>query len=144
MDVGDELVSKGYFPRQVNIAVGEQALDFIEEYNYSSATYYDYYIKIDNKTEFITTDGSTVSEIFIPNIPTEPNSGSLIGTSYQGIKSLDGEKYYHLKVPIMESDSDYMKKSKEKGKENCIQINSRNELENPEYIRVEQGAGVYV
>ncbi len=144
MDVGDELVSKGYFPRQVNIAVGEQALDFIEEYNYSSATYYDYYIKIDNKTEFITTDGSTVSEIFIPNIPTEPNSGNLIGTSYQGIKSLGGEKYYHLKVPIMESDSDYMKKSKEKGKENCIQINSRNELDYPEYIWVEQGGGVYV
>ena len=44
----------------------------------------------------------------------------------------------------MESDSDYMKKSKEKGKENCIQINSRNELDYPEYIWVEQGGGVYV
>lgn len=143
MDVGDELISKGYFPRQVNISVGEQALNFEEKYDYASATYYDYYIKIDEKTKFVTSDGIPIIDIFIPNIPTEPNSGNLNGASYQGIEIFNEEEYYHLRIPIMASDSDYMQRSKSKGKENCIQINSPNNSDYPEYIWVEQGGGFY-
>lgn len=145
MDIGEDLISKGYFPRTVNLVHDDNAISFSSSYDYSNAKSYDYYIEITDQTRFVSKDGSPVDYLFIPETPADVNAPELYGSRYNGIaRGEDGKRYYHFQIAILSPDSEYMQKSLAQfGTPNFIQANSRVASDDPSYIWFEQGGGVY-
>ena len=145
MDIGEDLINKGYFPRTVSIVEGDSAIDIASKCDYANATYYDYYIEITDETRFVDRDGGLVEYLFIPSMPEDQNSSELQGSKYNGIVTTeDGKSYYHFQINVLALDSDYMQKSLLSfGTPNFIQINTRSGSDYPTYVWMEQGGGVY-
>lgn len=143
--IGDELINHGYYPRQVEIAEGEDAVELDTEHLYSDVTAYDYLIEVDSISEFRSPlNGEAADNIFVAKIPGKPAQGALAGTKYMGrVAGEDGTQYYHFIIPIMPNNSAYMKIAAVSYKKGYIQINSKEGDDVPAYIWVEQGGGIY-
>lgn len=145
MNVSDKLKASGYFPKKVILSDKERALQIDEEYDYSDAQTYDYYVEKTTQTTFVNSDGAELSDMFIPSIPTNPESVAVSGFEYAGIeRGDDGKEYYHYVIPIMSDSSDYMKVSAMYiGEPGWIQINTLRNSDIPAYIWLKQGGGIY-
>lgn len=145
MDISDKLKASGYFPKKVILSDKNEALQIDEEYDYSDAQTYDYFVEKTTQTTFVNSDGAELSDMFIPSIPANPESTAISGFEYAGIETgEDGKEYYHYVIPIMSSGSDYMKVSAMyMGEPGWVQINTLHNSDMPAYIWLKQGGGVY-
>ena len=101
VDIGTDLIAEGWFPKDVTIVDGKDALAITTSYDYSKVDYYDYYIKKDKWTTFIrydnTIDGSGIY------VPAYRNNGvyAVPGQRYMGVEKDDkGVEYYHIQIPM--------------------------------------------
>lgn len=146
MNIGDDLINKGYFPRTVNLVTGKAAIEVSEEYDYSHSDHYDYYIEVTDKTKFVNINGDFIKYVFIPSILNDHESEELDYSTYLGVVTTDdGKSYYHFAIskqqgnlPIkgarpraVGSNTDY------------FQINTKDGSDIPENIWFEKGGGVY-
>ncbi len=106
VDIGEELVNMGYFPKTVNI-VDESAV-YVKEQELTDrdlangVDYYDYFILVGDDTEFRSREtGELVTDekIFISAVNGENEKGARAGTRYLGRKEFDGREYYHFQAP---------------------------------------------
>ncbi|MDE5638994.1 MAG: hypothetical protein K2I47_04270, partial [Odoribacter sp.] len=106
MDIGEELVNMGYFPKTVNIVDGDAI--YVEDRELTdwdlveNIGYYDYFIHVDDRTEFrseLTGEPVTDEKIFISAVNGENEEGAKAGTRYLGRKVFNGEEYYHFQAP---------------------------------------------
>lgn len=138
MEYDADLVERGYFPKTVEIVDGSSAIQISREVDYINADYFDYYVKLDDNTRFVTSGGAEVDCIFVPSIPADPSSPPLDGVVYKGIsRDADGNEYYHLTIEIS-ATSDYIKETG-----GLIQLNTRSSSDYPYYIWIEEGGGIY-
>lgn len=147
MDIGD-IASKGYFSKQVYLETNDNSIIVPNEdafYDYSKSQLYDYYIEVTEQTQFKSSSGGLASYLFIPSEPNNERSVELQGSSYKGVEiSEDGKQYYHFQVSIMEDNAQYFDYGKRYlGKNQMLQINSREASDFPYYLWLEQGGGVY-
>lgn len=100
-DIGDELVSMGYFPKEVSIATGDKAVTYDIEYDYASAQAYDYFVEVCEETTFKDELGRSVSNLFVAkSVYASPNEGAYDGSQYLGIYTdEDNKQWYHFIVP---------------------------------------------
>lgn len=146
LDIGDDLVEQGYFPKTVSLASKEDAIQVKTEYSYRNAEYYDYFIEISNTTKFRDESGAEVDTLFIPSQPMNTSSVCLSGFTYKGIEvSLDGSKqYYHFTQAIIPENDSYFAQTGYYMKEiGWMQLNTRSDSDRPLYIWFKQGGGVY-
>lgn len=143
MDIGDALISKGYFPKTVNLVEGNQAIRTSEEFDYSTATHFDYYIKLDSNTEFKSVSGNAnIGNIIVPVQKYVTSSGNLAGVKYLGIVRDElGNSYYHLVMPTRANAG--MAEYLGKYGNNLIQVNTTVDSDKPAYIELQYGGGIY-
>jgi len=138
MEVGDDLISKGYFPKTVELVDGADAIEVTKKIDFSKAEAYDYYVEVTKDTLFVDSKGNPVDTIFVPSIPEDPSSEALPKVKYNGIIDINGASYYHIQIPILTEDSNYMQLTN-----GWIQLNTLSNSDKPYYIWIEQGGGIY-
>lgn len=138
MDIGEELINKGYFPKTVNIAdsnaIYVEELEIPESEVAEEIRYYDYLIRVDENTEFVDEVGQPVREdrIFVSAENGHNEKGAREDTAYLGVKEIRGERYYHFRVT-----------TEFKG---VLEFNTEQGADTPENIRMtarQVGGGVY-
>lgn len=146
MNLDDELINKGYFPRELTISSGDSAIEVSDTtLDYSDTNYYDYYLEISDSLVFNDLHGEMTEELFVPSVPCDTSSVGLDGASYLGIEgSANGSSYYHFRVKKMSQNDAYIKACKEfSGSTEYFQVNSSNDTDKPVYVWVQQGGGIY-
>lgn len=128
LQLDDELISMGYFPKTLNLAQENNAVVTDYEYDYSQAKYLDYYVIVDNNTVFTDTKGNQVSELYVPSDRTYI-SPPVLGSSFQGIS----DNLYHFIIPV--------EHGKSSGK---VVVNTKTDDDLPGYLELEYGGGMYL
>lgn len=129
-ELNQDLVDKGYFMREVTMENPGVEMETIIDY--SKAEYYDYFLRIDDTfTGFKTAGGVDVFNVFVSN-EVNNNTGQYPG-AYTKSKYTDtqGYTYYHFIVPVGYPH-------------NVVTINTVNGTDEPEYINLPRGGGVYI
>jgi len=138
MDIGEDLINRGYFPKTVSI-VDRQA-PYVEEMEVSEGevagevSYHDYLVLIDENTEFRDSAGQPVREdkIFVSAENGQNEKGARDGTAFLGIEMFAGRRYYHFRV-----STEF---------EGVLEFNTEQSTDAPENIRMTArwvGGGVY-
>ena len=135
MDISDELVAAGYFPRTAGITYGSDAIQIKQEI-YGEVTYYDYYIrKVDT--------GFTSDNIYVPlDVYNLSDSQSISGVVNYGVELIDGIEYYHLQINPVSPNSEYFSRNAAyigiDGQWLLLAENGNNKV-----VAIQQGGGKY-
>lgn len=128
-ELSNELITKGYFKRGVTFDSPDASM--YEEYDYSKAKYFDYFLRIDdNFPGFKTSGGAECLNVFISNT-LDDNEGQYPGAYSKGkYTDIAGNTYYHFIVPVDYSYS-------------YVTVNSYYDTDVPLYVNLPRGGGVY-
>ena len=139
LDIGD-LAEEGFFPKQVTIFTGENALGVKTSVEYNSAGDFDYFIEVTKQTEFLAGDGTEIKYLSVKanNTSAEPMSG----TEYVGKEYLNGKYYYHFTVPSNVDVSGYGNLG-DTNLYNCIKISPTTKSSSSGALWLPVGGGVY-
>lgn len=129
-----DLVKQGYIPHEIATTYAPLS-DVLMEYSDAAVgDTYDYYVERNDDTIFKDTSGNEVSKVYVSSIWDEVSEIPLNGTS---VSIVNGGKYYHVTIPIAcEADKNAFKS-------NSFTLNSENETDSPENLKLEEGGGVY-
>lgn len=140
MDIGEELINMGYFPKTVNIVDGSplytEDRELTDKDLIAEVDYYDYFILIDKDTEFLSKEtGVSVTDekIFISAVNGENEEGARTGTRYLGRKTLGEQEYYHFQAPQVF--------------EGIMEFNTEETTDSPYYLRIPRNqlkGGIFV
>lgn len=93
MDISDSLINKGFFPKNVILTSGTDAIQIAEDYDYTEVTVYDYFISVDGL------GFNTNSKPYIPIDLNNPTlSSGFLGASVLGYETINGGQYVHVKI----------------------------------------------
>lgn len=137
LDIGD-LVEEGFFPKQVTIFTGENALGVETSVEYNSAGNYDYFVEVTRQTQFKTGDGSEVKFLSVKEdgLSTSPMQGA----EYIGKEYINGKYYYHFTVPSDIDLSNYVENANLHG---CIKVSPTTEVGSSNALWLPVGGGIY-
>lgn len=126
------LVSSGYFPIEVVSTDTNMYNPTWTRPNAASSEFYDYFVKVTDKTRFRDVKGRTVSNIYVSNTYNSTSDYKYPDSEYLGI--VNG--YYHFRIPVDIINTPACK-------DGYITINSGVDSDLPGNIKLEYGGGWY-
>lgn len=135
MAISDTLKNAGFFPKTVTVTEGSEAIQIVEDYDYTDVTVYDYFINLGNA-------GFSDSRAYIPIDLVKPQSSSgLYGVSVQGYETIRGIKYMHVKINVASATEYFNSVKAVTGKDNAFILVDGSDPD--KRVVFEQGGGVY-
>lgn len=128
-----DLVKSGYFPTEIVSTDVNMYNPTWTRPNKGASEYYDYMVKVIDKSRFKDVKGRVVSNLYVSSIYNSASDYKLEDSEYLGIEN----GYYHFRIPTD------VKTNKEACPDGYITINSGVFTDTPGNIKLEYGGGWY-